>query len=217
MNTQDITPFLFEGQSLLRVVTRDGDPWFVAADICRILGLSNPTKAVASLDDDEKANFKLGFSAPGSDATFLSEGGMYTLILRSRQATTPGTVPHRLRKFVTGEVLPQIRKTGAYAQPGFSDEAETDPSVETSENEHLRLRKVTVVSDIFGKKAGRQMWLKLKLETVPAMFEPPVQADLFEVIDPGAKPASNGNITITVPFPPNGMSNGHVDGKGGAA
>lgn len=103
--------FLFEGKSL-RVDDRDGAPWFVAADVCAALELSNPSVAVQALDADEKAKLNLG---SGSDATVVSESGLYTLILRSRGATTPGTLAHRFRKWVTGDVLPSLRKHGAYA------------------------------------------------------------------------------------------------------
>lgn len=96
----------FEGHEV-RVRDRDGSPWFVLADVCRTLGLSNPTVAARALDDDEKAKVSLG---PGSDATIISESGLYALVLRTRAATTPGTVEHRFRKWVTAEVLPSLRR-----------------------------------------------------------------------------------------------------------
>ena len=112
----DIHPLLFEGESLVRIVTRDGEPWFVAADVCRALGLINPSKAVSGLDPDEIAIHTLTCSKGTSgnpNVNLISESGLYTLIFRSRQATTPGSVQHRFRKWVTTEVLPSIRKTGA--------------------------------------------------------------------------------------------------------
>ena len=107
----NLIPMQFENAAI-RVVDVDGEPWFVAVDICGALGHSNATMAVAALDDDERAKFNLGRQG---DATIINESGLYTLILRSRDATTPGSVPHRIRKWVTAEVLPSIRKTGAYA------------------------------------------------------------------------------------------------------
>lgn len=108
---QNALAFLFEGKSL-RVDDRDGAPWFVAADICVALELSNPSVAVQALDPDERAKLNLGRQG---EATVVSESGLYTLILRSRGATTPGTLAHRFRKWVTGDVLPSLRKHGAYA------------------------------------------------------------------------------------------------------
>lgn len=117
-----ITPFLFENETLVRVVLRDDEPWFVAADVCRVLGTKNPTQAIAALDDDERAMLNIGRQG---EANLVSEGGMFTLILRCRDAMKRGTTPHRFRKWVTSEVLPSIRKTGAYrvesggaAEPG---------------------------------------------------------------------------------------------------
>ena len=54
MDENRLPPFVFEGDILIRVTMRDSQPWFVAADICRALGLLNPTDAVKGLDDDEK-------------------------------------------------------------------------------------------------------------------------------------------------------------------
>lgn len=104
----------FEGQEV-RVRDRDGRPWFVLADVCRTLGLTNPTVVAKALDDDEKAKLDLG---PGSDATIISESGLYALVLRTRAAMTPGSLEHRFRKWVTAEVLPGLRQ-GAQTPPDW--------------------------------------------------------------------------------------------------
>jgi prophage antirepressor-like protein len=110
--------FTFE-QSAIRVVVRDGEPWFVAVDVCAALGLqwkgSGSTGTLASLDADEKASHGVGTQGGQQQAAIISESGMYCLVLRCRDAVKPGTGPHRFRKWVTAEVLPAIRKTGAYA------------------------------------------------------------------------------------------------------
>lgn len=110
-----ITPFTFdfEGYSV-RALTRDGLPWWVLADVCRVLELTNPSKVSGKLDEDEKANFKLGF---GSDATIINESGLYSVILTSRKPAAK-----RFKKWVTAEVLPTLRRTGTYSiesQPDF--------------------------------------------------------------------------------------------------
>lgn len=112
-----VTPFLFEGENLLRVFDREGAPWFVAVDVCRTLGIQQATRAVEPLDDDEKGVSSIHTPGGFQEVLVISEGGLYTLILRSRDATKPGTIAHRFRKWVTGEVLPSIRKTGSYEQP----------------------------------------------------------------------------------------------------
>ncbi len=117
-----ITPFLFDENHILRTLERDGEPWFVAADVCRCLEIQNPTMAVTSLDDDERDTLTLTEGIPGNPIkNIINESGLYVLILRSRKAMTPGTVQHRFRKWVTGDVLPTIRKTGAYGRANHAD------------------------------------------------------------------------------------------------
>ena len=94
MTTAQITPFLFEGEHTIRSIDRAGNPWFVVADVCNTLSITNPTMAVAALDEDEKSTLSL--TEGGPDRLIVSESGLYTLILRSRNATKPGTVAHRL-------------------------------------------------------------------------------------------------------------------------
>ena len=113
--TQDdaSSTYHFDGRAV-RVMTVDGEPWFMAADVCAALSLSNPSVTVQSLDEDERAKFSLGRQG---EAIFVSEGGLYALIMRTRRAMETGSAAHRFRKWVTGEVLPSIRKTGAYVVP----------------------------------------------------------------------------------------------------
>lgn len=121
-------PFAFDGKETVRVIVRGGSPWFLAADVCRALGIKNPTDATEKLDEDEKAaapSSTLGSSEGGPARLVVSESGLYTLILRCRDATTAGSVPHRFRKWVTAEVLPAIRRDGGYmvAAPEETPEA----------------------------------------------------------------------------------------------
>nr|EGT0058719.1 anti-repressor protein [Serratia marcescens] len=110
MKTQ-ATIFSFESSSNIRAVDIGGAPWFVATDVCDALRLSNPTMSLKALDEDERSKLNLGRQG---EASIISESGLYTLILRCRDAVTPGTIPYRFRKWVTSEVLPAIRQTGQY-------------------------------------------------------------------------------------------------------
>lgn len=102
----EITPFNF-GSNIVRVVSRNNDPWFVANDVCKALGYSNTSKAIADhLDDDERYNESLD---RGGSLLLISEYGLYALILRSRKPEA-----RKFAKWVTSEVLPTIRKTGSY-------------------------------------------------------------------------------------------------------
>lgn len=109
----NIIPFNFEDHAV-RVITRDGEPWFVLADVCDVLAISNNRDAATRLDDDEKAD--VGITDTSSTGvtqqrmvTIINESGLYRLILTSRKAAAK-----RFSKWVTGEVLPSIRKTGGY-------------------------------------------------------------------------------------------------------
>lgn len=91
----------------IRTVVIDGEPWFVAKDVCDILGIKNPTDALnKGLEDFERARFNLGRQG---EANVISESGFYTLVLRSRKS-----IAKPFRIWVTREVLPTIRKTGQY-------------------------------------------------------------------------------------------------------
>lgn len=94
----------------IRTVILDGEPWFVAADVCKILEHSNPTIAMNGLEDFEKTKLNLGLQ--GGNTNIISESGFYTLVLRSRKS-----IAKPFRIWVTSEVLPSIRKTGRYIAP----------------------------------------------------------------------------------------------------
>lgn len=116
MNTKPAV-FAFESESNIRAILINGEPWFVAIDVIKALQLTNPTMSLKALDEDERSKFNLGRQG---NTNIISESGLYTLILRCRDAVTPGTIPYRFRKWVTSEVLPQIRKTGRYVREELS-------------------------------------------------------------------------------------------------
>lgn len=110
MQTAQVIPFDFEKHPV-RAIAINGEPWFVASDICKALDIANTTQALQALDCDERSMFNIGRQG---QANIVNESGLFTLILRSRDATKPGTPQHRFRKWVTAEVLPAIRKHGRY-------------------------------------------------------------------------------------------------------
>lgn len=120
MTKSVITPFSFENHQI-RTVIINSEPWFVASDVCSALKISNVSDALYKLDDDEKLSLGLTeaqkIDKMAREMNIISESGMYTLVLRCRDAVKQGTLPHRFRKWVTNEVLPSIRKTGKYEQP----------------------------------------------------------------------------------------------------
>lgn len=92
----------------VRTVMVSGEPWFVAVDVCKALGLSNPTVAVSRLDEDERAKFNLGRQGEG---IIVNEAGLYSLILGSRKPEAKV-----FKRWITHDVIPAIRKTGGYIQ-----------------------------------------------------------------------------------------------------
>ena len=110
--SRDIQLFRKEEFGTIRTVILNGEPWFVAKDVCDILGTTNPTMAMEGLEDFERAKFNLGRQG---EANIISESGFYTLVLRSRK-----TIAKPFRIWVTSEVLPSIRKTGKYVSSSNS-------------------------------------------------------------------------------------------------
>ncbi|AFV89395.1 DNA-binding anti-repressor-like protein [Acidipropionibacterium acidipropionici ATCC 4875] len=103
-----IIPFTREGRTF-RALDIDGQPWFVAADVASILGYSATAALTRTLDDDERGVHTLHTPGGDQEMTIVSESGLYSAILRSR---VPGAA--EFKRWVTHEVLPQIRRTGAY-------------------------------------------------------------------------------------------------------
>ncbi|MDB1547619.1 phage antirepressor KilAC domain-containing protein [Bifidobacterium adolescentis] len=115
----EIQRFDFKGASLRTLTDEAGEPWFVAKDACDILELNNVTEALRPLDDDEKSNFRNSEVAQngGRAPLIISEPGLYKLIMRSRKPEA-----HEFQRWVTHEVLPQIRRTGGYIPATDADD-----------------------------------------------------------------------------------------------
>jgi len=113
----------------VRTVVRDGEPWFVAVDVCTVLGIANPSDAVRNLDDDESelvpAALVTSEGRPQDFLNLINEPGLYSLILRSRKPEAKA-----FKRWITHEVIPAIRKTGRY---------ETAPAIPQSYAEALQL------------------------------------------------------------------------------
>lgn len=106
---------LFENAQFgtIRAVEKDGEPWFVAADVCRVLDIGNPTQALARLDDDEVT---LTSNEGGHEMNIINEPGLYSLVLGSRKPEAKA-----FKRWITHEVLPTLRRTGTYGIPHTVD------------------------------------------------------------------------------------------------
>ena len=116
----EIQRFDFKG-ALLRTLTDEaGEPWFVLKDCMSILDLGNPTETVKMFDDDEFSTTEVIDSiGRRQQAYIISEPGLYRLVMRSRKPEAK-----EFQRWVTHEVLPQIRKTGGYIPTSESDSDE---------------------------------------------------------------------------------------------
>lgn len=97
----------------IRTVMQEGEPWFVAKDVCDVLELGNSRQALTRLDEDEKGVISTDTLGGSQEMSIVNEPGLYTLILGSRKPEAKA-----FKRWVTHEVLPAIRKTGRYAAPG---------------------------------------------------------------------------------------------------
>ena len=112
---------IFENEEFgkVRTLVKDGEPGFVASDVCECLGLANPTVSVNRLDYDERAKFNLGRQGW---VNIVNEYGLYNLVLGSRKPEAKN-----FKRWVTHEVLPAIRKHGGYLTPDKVEEILTNP------------------------------------------------------------------------------------------
>jgi prophage antirepressor-like protein len=105
------TEFRFD-ESPVRAVMYNGEPWFIAKDVCDILDIADPSMALSRLEEDEKGTTTVGTTSGPREMLVVSKSGVYSLIFTSRKPEAK-----RFRKWVTSEVLPEIRKTGGYRRP----------------------------------------------------------------------------------------------------
>lgn len=141
--TNELQVFNFNGNNI-RVIEKDGQPWWIAKDVCEILELSNPTVAIAELEEDERAKYSLGRQG---EANIINEPGLYSLVLRSRKPEAKA-----FKRWITHEVLPAIRKHGGYLTPQKVEEVLLNPD--------------TIIRLATDLKAERERRLALEAENV---------------------------------------------------
>lgn len=149
--------FRFEGMPV-RLVMREGDPWFIAADVCRILGLNNVSMALRILDEDEKHTLSsvegIG-DGRAQSLNIISEPGLYKLMGRSRKPEAK-----RFDRWVRHEVLPAIRKTGGYLI-----------AVPEETPEELALRAMTVLQATVERQKAQLALVQPKADALDRIAE----------------------------------------------
>ncbi|MEM9579050.1 MAG: Bro-N domain-containing protein [Pseudomonadota bacterium] len=162
----EVIPFDFEEQAV-RVVMRDGDPWFVAADVCRVLEIQNATDAVKRLDDDEVTLDTIEGSHRQTNV--INESGLYALVLTSRKEQAK-----RFRKWITAEVLPAIRRTGRYEHPGLTAQPRAEGEIfgMTLREAELVLSAVREARLTRGPRAAARLWDRTPLPPLADLASP---------------------------------------------
>lgn len=124
INPPGVKKFVNDEFGEIRCIMIDGEPWFVGKDVAIILGYSKPTDAVRKHSDDEDRGIsKMETPSGVQEMTIINESGLYSLILSSKLPTAK-----KFKRWVTSEVLPSIRKTGAYI-PNQESESDVDALV----------------------------------------------------------------------------------------
>jgi len=152
-------PFTYEGATV-RTVVIDGEPWFVLADLCSVLGIGNPAMTARRLDEAAISQADISSGGQRRSVTIVNEPGMYEVVIRSDK---PEAVA--FRRWITSEVLPTIRKTGgAYIAPG--SQAELDLT-----NPDTALDKLIEVAKVAKAERARRIALEEKVESDRPLVE----------------------------------------------
>ena len=117
----DVQPFTYKDHTV-RVITVDGEPWFVLADLCKMLNLAKPSRVAMRIADDMKGAHLMSTLGGDQEMTTVSEAGMYEVIIRSDKPEAAA-----FRHWITSEVLPSIRKHGGYLTDEKIEDILTDP------------------------------------------------------------------------------------------
>lgn len=146
----DIQIFNYNDKEI-RTVKKDGDLWWVLKDVCEVLELSNPTMIAGRLDEDERAKFDLGRQG---ETNIINESGLYNVILRSDKPEAK-----KFKRWVTHEVLPSIRKHGAYMNEQTLEQALTSPDF-----------LIRLAQELKSEKEARQRLEKQAAEDAPKVL-----------------------------------------------
>ncbi|EJD6083940.1 antirepressor protein [Providencia rettgeri] len=162
INSDDISVIRFEDVQV-RIVKINNEPWFIAKDVCSALGITNPSKALNALDLDEKNTVTLSYGIQGNpNRQVIAESGFYKLIARSRKATTKGTFAHRFTNWVFRDVIPSIRKTGAYGVPfsALNDFTKRQQQYQITASQHGRDLQSCKQKKADLQREERELWEK---------------------------------------------------------
>jgi hypothetical protein len=166
-----LTSYQFD-ECPVRVVMVEGEPWFVANDVASVLGYRDGPTMTRNLDDDERGTHIV--CTPGGDQamTIICESGLYNAIFKSKRVEA-----QRFRKWVTAEVLPELRRTGSFQIEGIADPT---PMVDEDFDPVRLAAAVSLIREarlVWGPVGTRDIWIKLGLPAPIADSEAIMEAD----------------------------------------
>lgn len=164
--TNEIKVFNFK-ENQVRTVVKDGEPWFVVKDVCDVLDITNNRDALGRVDDDERGVVSTDTPGGVQKLQAVNEYGLYSLILGSRKPEAK-----EFKRWITHDVIPSIRKHGAYMTPATLDEFIANPNfgikLLTSLQEEREARKALelqsaqqqkVISELEPKATHYDQWI----------------------------------------------------------
>ncbi|ETK30380.1 antirepressor [Paenibacillus phage Norbert] len=154
--------FNFTGKDV-RVIMKDGHPWWVAKDVCGVLEIKNNRDALSRMDEDEKGVVSIDTLGGAQQMQVLNESGLYSLVLSSRKPEAK-----QFKRWVTHEVLPAIRKTGMYAADELLD------------NPEFLIQAVTKLKE--EREARRQLEAQVKSDKPKVLFADAVSASKTSIL-----------------------------------
>ncbi|CAA2109003.1 hypothetical protein MBUL_04496 (plasmid) [Methylobacterium bullatum] len=164
-----VAAYAFE-DNLFRSLDREGDPWFIAGDVAKILGYRIAPHLTRSLDDDEKGIHLVDTLGGSQEVAIISEPGLYRAIIQRRASAklTPEVRDFiaRFQRWVFHDLLPTLRQTGRYGAPPASVEREQEAVVRERE---LCLETVAEARRLYGAERARHLWERLGLPEVPPL------------------------------------------------
>ncbi|MCU5656436.1 phage antirepressor [Bacillus mycoides] len=166
----------------VRTVVKGEDVWFVAQDVCDVLGINKQRDAYSRLDEDERGSVVVDTLGGKQNVNAINESGLYSLILRSRKPQAKA-----FKKWVTGEVLPSIRKHGAYMTDQVLEQAVTNPD--------FAIGLLTKLKEEKEKLAAAQQQIAQRQPLV-TFAEACMQSDQSLKVSEVAKLAAKHNIKI---------------------
>ena len=161
--TTELQIFRSEEFGSVRTLYRDGEPWFVAADVCRALEIGNPSDAIRRLDPDEKALVSIeGISRGNTLTNIINEFGLYNLILGSRKPEAKA-----FKRWITHEVIPAIRRDGEYH--ALPQEETDDLPLTDTRREYLHAARSIAMASSQSLPLVRTLLQRAGIDTAPAL------------------------------------------------